>query len=642
MTSRIDGYPLDTLWRSSTEGAPILTLDLGPLRDSEAEEMAAGDADKSEEFVHSCIERSGGNPLFLEHLLRSTADNTDELPNSLQTLVAAQVDRLDALDKQAVRAASVLGQRFHVEALRFLIEDPDYDCRPIVEHRLARPDGDAYLFSHALVQEAVVSSLVKRELRELHGRAARWYAERDATLCAQHLDRAEDPRAARAYLRAARAQAVLFHFARALTLITRGVELTGDDAATNAAFRELEGDVRLSMGDTREAVHAFQQAAILAADPEDRCRALIGVTHCFRDLGDYDKGLDVLNRAQEEAARLDLVSRLSEIHHYRGNIHFLLHHHEECLREQEIALELARRSGSAELEAHAYAGLARASYAAGRMRTGSEYVRGGCLPLCERRGLEQLACTHMHMAGFGPFFENDHESALKYFLAGVENAPRVGAHRSALIANAFAGEVYLEREELESARRHSEESERIGLLIGERRYLPFVRGTLGLVQAARGDRSKAETELEKAVENCDEHDWKFHGLILFGALARVTTNPDRRRWAIERGERTAMGACNRHSSFRFLRDAMEAALDARDWDLAERLAQRLEDTSRGEPLAYCDFFCARARALAAWGRGNGDESIIGALQDLRREGERVGLLASARLLDDALSQHGST
>ena len=365
------------------------------------------------------------------------------------------------------------------------------------------------------------------------------------------------------------------------------------------------------------------------------------MAHCLRDLGEYDKGLDVLARAQDEAARLDLAARLSEIHHYRGNIHFLLHDHERCLAEQKIALDLARRNGSAELEAHAYAGLARASYAAGRMRTGSQYAKDGCLALCRREGLERLEFTHMHMAGFGPFFDNDHETALKYYLGGVENAPAVGAHRSALIANAFAGELYLERGELDAAQRRSEESERLGKLIGERRYLPFVRSTLALVLAAQGDRSRAAHALEQAWSRCEARDREFHGLILVGTIARVATDPERRRWALKEGDRIAAGACIGHARIRFFRDTMEAALDAEDWDEAERYAQRFDEINRQEPLAYCDFFIARARALAACGRDSGDDSTIRMLQELRREAKRVGLLATVPLLDEALSQHAS-
>ena len=76
-----------------------------------------------------CIQRAEGNPLFLEQLLRNVEEHGDsDIPASIQSLVLARIDRLAAADKQALQAASVLGQRFELEALRHLIESPDYDC----------------------------------------------------------------------------------------------------------------------------------------------------------------------------------------------------------------------------------------------------------------------------------------------------------------------------------------------------------------------------------------------------------------------------------------------------------------------------------------------------------------------------------
>ena len=115
------------------------------------------------------------------------------MPGSVQSLVQARLDHLTASDKQAVQAAAVFGQRFALDALRHVLEDPRYDCAALVERFLVRPAGDDFLFSHALIRDAVYDTLLKARRRELHRRAAAWFAERDLTLHAEHLDRAEDP-----------------------------------------------------------------------------------------------------------------------------------------------------------------------------------------------------------------------------------------------------------------------------------------------------------------------------------------------------------------------------------------------------------------------------------------------------------------
>jgi len=57
--------------------------------------------------------------------------------------------------------------------------------------RFVVPEGDDLLFAHALIQEGAYSTLLRTRRRELHRRAADWFAATDPVLYAQHLDRAD-------------------------------------------------------------------------------------------------------------------------------------------------------------------------------------------------------------------------------------------------------------------------------------------------------------------------------------------------------------------------------------------------------------------------------------------------------------------
>ena len=189
MTSRVEGDPLDQAWRAAIAGAPLLTVDLGPLRPAEAEQLAGAYLEASSEFARRCLERAGGNPLFLEQLLRHAEESAESgVPGSVQSLVQARMDQLEPTDKQALTAASVFGQRFSLAALRHLIERSDYDCRPLVEHLLVRPEGDGFLFAHALIRDAVYDTLLKASRRPCTG--GRRAGSRAATRC---LRRASGP-----------------------------------------------------------------------------------------------------------------------------------------------------------------------------------------------------------------------------------------------------------------------------------------------------------------------------------------------------------------------------------------------------------------------------------------------------------------
>ncbi len=205
LTSRSERDPLDAVWRARVRGPQFVTFDLAPLRTAEARAMARAVSRADEPYIEDCVQRAAGNPLFLAQLLRSAEQGRDgRVPPSLQSLVIARLDQLPAADKRALRAAAVIGQRFDLETLRFLLDDPIYDCAALLLQGLLRSVDSDYLFAHALILDAVYLSLPASDQRLLHGRAAEWFAERDPALTAEHLERAADPAAVAAYLHAAR------------------------------------------------------------------------------------------------------------------------------------------------------------------------------------------------------------------------------------------------------------------------------------------------------------------------------------------------------------------------------------------------------------------------------------------------------
>jgi len=105
-----------------------------------------------------------------------------------------------------------------------LLQEPQYDCDTLVRNVLIRPTRGGLQFAHALVRDGVYGSLTNARKRELHGAAAVIFID-DPVLRAEHLDRASDPQAARAYLAAANAQAILFRQDQAIALAARGLVL---------------------------------------------------------------------------------------------------------------------------------------------------------------------------------------------------------------------------------------------------------------------------------------------------------------------------------------------------------------------------------------------------------------------------------
>ena len=173
------------------------TIKLEPLGSTEATQLAYAstvDVPLAPHELTALTERAGGNPLFLTELLAARAAGETALPDSLEALITARIDRLPPPDRALLRRASVLGETFPEELLRAVVDEfPEDDSFwQRVEGLLHRDDGDVS-FGHTLVRDGAYSSLSYRLRRELHARAgdeirrrAEGHAEAHADLLSLH------------------------------------------------------------------------------------------------------------------------------------------------------------------------------------------------------------------------------------------------------------------------------------------------------------------------------------------------------------------------------------------------------------------------------------------------------------------------
>ena len=79
MTTRPEGDPINASWRARARGCPVTTVDLAPLAEDEAQELAAHFPELSQEAIAACIQRADGHPLFLDQLLRAAGAGREPL-----------------------------------------------------------------------------------------------------------------------------------------------------------------------------------------------------------------------------------------------------------------------------------------------------------------------------------------------------------------------------------------------------------------------------------------------------------------------------------------------------------------------------------------------------------------------------------
>ena len=637
MTSRLEDDPVDIAWRARAGEHPTVTWDLGPLRTEESVQLASGFGAEQDEFVHQCIERAEGNPLFLEQLLLVAGKGSIEtVPDSIKSIVLTRLDQLASRDKLALRAASVLGQRFDLEGLRHLIGNPDYDCAELIEHHLVRPDDSQYMFSHALIQGGIYASLLKNQRIDLHRLAAAWYREHDHVLQAEHLDRAGDSTAVEAYLQAAQRESEFFRSERALQLVRRGLEIAPE--SESFALRCLEGDLLRSHGNLEESIEAYRSAAEVAGAEVSRCSALIGMAQGMAVTASHREALELLGVAIEIADEHELVLEQARIYRTMGKVHFYRGHIDACLEANKRSLEYARAAESVEVEARALSGLANAEYNRGRFISAQNYF-DQCIELAREHGFGRIIASNLSMRSYVSCWQNDISSVLAGYREATQLAVQVNDPRAQMMALMIGGSFWAMVGDIDEGESWLKGSKAIIRQIGAGLFEGVCDYLLGRFALLRGDRDEARQLTQQGISMLRESEsgMTFGGPIALGIQALAAEDEAQCHTALKEAEALLAAGSVGHNYLNFYEDAMEACLQIGDWDEVERYATALQDYTQSEPLPRSDYFIARGRTLAAYGRGEREAETLQALQRLSAEAEENGFQLSRRALDAALA-----
>ena len=181
------------------------TLPLRPLSHEEAGDLLGALAGPLEAAtVRELARATGGNPLFLEEMFRMLDEeqrlyerdgrllarlDSLRVPETIQALLAARLDRLTEDERDMLQRASVIGQVFFWGAVAELTPPErtagvGSQLQALVRKGLLRPDSqtiageDSFRFAHLLVRDAAYESMPKRRRGELHERFANWLEEK--------------------------------------------------------------------------------------------------------------------------------------------------------------------------------------------------------------------------------------------------------------------------------------------------------------------------------------------------------------------------------------------------------------------------------------------------------------------------------
>ncbi|MBL9006886.1 MAG: protein kinase [Myxococcales bacterium] len=273
--------------------------------------------DVSAEVIARAIERSGGNALFLEELIRTIAAGKDiEQSDSVLAMLQARLGRLERSVGRTVRAAAVFGSTFWRGGVAGLLGIPstapelDEYLAALVDAEFIQPESESclpkqsqYRFRHALVRDAAYGLLTPADLTMGHRLAGEFLdaaGETDAGVIADHFARGgERSRAARCYLLAAEAFYKRDDFNGALIRAKRGLDCEPEG--------ELRGQLYSIQSTLQGALLHFDQMGAAADLALKMLR--VGSLDWYRALG---PAVFAAVMRQDTARALALASSLAE------------------------------------------------------------------------------------------------------------------------------------------------------------------------------------------------------------------------------------------------------------------------------------------------------------------------------------------
>jgi class 3 adenylate cyclase/tetratricopeptide (TPR) repeat protein len=495
-------------WAGKSYAAQIPLQPLSPDDSLDVVRSVLRDESLADPVTDEIVAKADGNPLFLEQLALhagETAGPRSELmvPATIHDVVMARIDRLPEEAKRLLQTTAVIGREFSLRLLRAVwprrdrIEALLRDlCRLDFLYERAEDEGSAYIFRHALTQEAAYGSLLERHRRAHH--AAIGYA-----LEALYVGRADEV-----------AELLALHFGR-----SEEAEKAVDYAiiAAEKAQRRWANSEALSY--FNDALHRLDGMPDTAANRLRRIDSVIKQADVKYLLGEYTDNIEALERIRSYVGDVGDPRRCATWHYWIGLLHGVTGGHLQIAIEHcQEAAKIASASGLDDIDALAESCLSQVYVVAGRLR---DAVEAGerALASFEARGNLWWAARTLWFLSIAANALGKWDASLNYCRRGLEHgiALKELRYKSVEVIGWFRmGSAYIQQGDLERGLQCCDEALAVA---GISRDAMLAKGIRGYGEIKAGRINFGIAELSEAVAWFSNSDLRYTYLHLVLWLA---------------------------------------------------------------------------------------------------------------------------
>ncbi|MES0045321.1 adenylate/guanylate cyclase domain-containing protein [Mesorhizobium sp. M0091] len=545
-------------------------------------------------LLDQILERAGGNPLFLEEIVRGLIDRgvlvregqqwrtvagevATGIPATIQAMLLARVDRLPQEVRRLAQEAAVIGPRFDATLLKAVAADPgrlEAGCELLCDAEIIEEvagsgsvSSQSYRFTQTLLQDVIYQNLLLQRRTDIHRRVGAALEQlcgdkperfEDLAVLGHHFAQSAERERGAHYLQAAGDRArMIYANDDALRFYERALTALGAIGQTplKLAIAERIADLSGPAG-RREIAHRHYEAVLQAyresADRVAAARVLRKIGRLFWDVGKRD---DAESRYAEAAALLDGADAPIEQAHLwqeRGRQAFRSGDHTLAAKWADAALDCVRSLTTEHVSDDATLVTAEAlntkAVALARLGRNHEAVREveRSIELAEAAGLLGAACRGYTNLGV-LYTTIDPAKAMEVCRRGLEVARRIGdlGFQARLLANlAVACCTFTDRCPTEGVPA-AEKAIEIDRALDQREHLPVPLIVLGQIHQCNGHPELAIGLFHEALEVARETGEPQLLFPCYDGLATLNLDLDNLAEA-ERYFSLAQGICAQH------------------------------------------------------------------------------------------------
>ncbi|HET6914554.1 MAG TPA: adenylate/guanylate cyclase domain-containing protein [Acidimicrobiales bacterium] len=477
------------------------------------------------------IERSGGNPLFLLELIEAGRQSgfDSAMPDSIEGVFAAQIDRLGPEDRRVLRTASVFGMEMDVNSLRELV-GADVDLSGPMADFLTREGPSTLRFRHGMLREAAYEGLSYARRRDLHARAGvilerragRKTSEISGVL-AVHFEQAGDNPSVWRYASIAADRAHSVHaeveaarfYQQALRAGRAVLEVSNEDLLRVA---EVLGDSHTHLGQFVHADQSYREARRWAETSLSKARLQYKRALAIDRGGNYPHTLRLLSLA-DKTLGIDLSAEAlrlrAEIRSHYGRVRYRQGKGRESVLLLSEAAQWATEANAPDVLVNTLLHLDIAELAAGvpgdghAARALSIQKTLGDDPWLEARAFNQL--------GMRAYFGGHWSNAVRYYSESRDACNRAGDTWAAAVTSANIAEVLADQGYLADAQPILEEALETLRAAGVPSAVAEYTRILGRLVSRQGDNEQSQ-KLLGAARNIYESVGEFLQAMLTDAV----------------------------------------------------------------------------------------------------------------------------